>query len=635
VTSRDRFSFLSGWILVCTYLSAAGWVLSLFGALTPAGYLVVLFAGGLGLLFLRSRFRAPARGWLALSKLRWRARQSLPALYFLYASLTFVSGLLYAPTNFDALSYRLPRVLHWLAEHRWHWIATSNPRLNVSATAFDWLTAPVLALARTDRWLFLINTLCYLLLPGLLFAVLARLGVKKRVAWYWMWLLPTGYCFALQAGGIGNDLFSTVYGLAAIHYGLKARESGQIQDLWLGILAAALLTGAKATNLPLLLPCALALWPSLNLIRKQMATSIAVVALAVAASFLPTALENARFTGSWGGDPHNQVQVQLESPVYGVIGNSLQLLVGNGMPPVMPFIKQWNRFVEKEKQTAFFERLVRHFPRFRLDGTNELPQEEGAGIGLGLSGLLVITGLAAWQGRKPAQARGGPNAKQRTGIFVCLGAWVALLAYMAKMGSEAGPRLLAPYYPLLFATFLLLPGTETLVRRPWWRLVALVAALSVLPALILSPARPLWPAQSVCHHLRQRFPNQALLERATTIYDVYRTRDDNLAPLRLYIPSACLEVGLIAGGDDPETSLWRPFGARKVLEVTPANQAEVLGGRVTTVVVNKQALELAFGCSVAQWLSEKHLRMLGQEKLRLQVKGGWQDWLVVQGEPKR
>ena len=43
-----------------------------------------------------------------------------------------------------------------------------------------------------------------------------------RAAWHWMWLMPTGYCFLLQAGSIGNDLFGAVFALAALDFALRA-----------------------------------------------------------------------------------------------------------------------------------------------------------------------------------------------------------------------------------------------------------------------------------------------------------------------------------------------------------------------------------------------------------------------------
>jgi hypothetical protein len=630
VISAVRFSFLEVWILLCAYLSAAGWILSFFGALTPLGYFVVLLCGGVGLLFGRSRCMAAYAWRFRVGKLRWRLRHCLPALFFLYALLTLVSGLLCAPTNYDALNYRLPRVLHWLAAHRWHWIETSNLRLNILATGSEWLSAPVLALASTDRFLFLINTVCFLFLPGLVFGVFAGLGVGRKVAWSWMWLLPTGYCFVLQAGGIGNDLFSAVFCLAAIQFALRARVTRNIRHVWLAILSAALMTGAKASNLPLLLPCALALLPSLKLALERPVAGASVLLLSAAASFAPTALANAHFAGDWGGDPLNVLKVHIDGPVYGLAGNSLQLLVGNAMPPVMPFIGPWNRAVDRLMQTAPLKTLSSHYPRFKLNGYRELAQEEGAGLGLGLCALLVISILWAWRCHSSARAGSGAPRGNKLGFLVCLGGWVALLACMANLGSEAAPRLVAAYYPLVFASALFLPGQTSLVQDRWWRALAFVAGLSALPALILSPARPLWPALTACHWLQDRLPNNGLLGRALITYEVYRQRNDCLAPLRKYIPAGSTAVGFVAGEDEPEASLWRPFGSRRVVPVTAWNADDVLGKRVQVVIVSVQSVNAQFGRSVDQWLLRNHLRVLGREQLVEQVLRGPQEWLVVQ-----
>ena len=72
--------------------------------------------------------------------------------------------------------------------------------MNDRACGIEWLTAPLLLFTRCDRALFLLNFIPFLLLPGLVFSVFRRLGVRARVAWHWMWLLPTGYIFLLQAG---------------------------------------------------------------------------------------------------------------------------------------------------------------------------------------------------------------------------------------------------------------------------------------------------------------------------------------------------------------------------------------------------------------------------------------------------
>ena len=63
----------------------------------------------------------------------------------------------------------------------------------------------------------------YLFFPGLVFSVLTRLGVSRRVAWHWMWLAPTGYCFVQQAGSIGNDAFGAMLAPAAKRFPASTR----------------------------------------------------------------------------------------------------------------------------------------------------------------------------------------------------------------------------------------------------------------------------------------------------------------------------------------------------------------------------------------------------------------------------
>jgi hypothetical protein len=81
---------------------------------------------------------------------------------------------------------------------------------------------PLVALTHSDRWLWITSFICFLLLPGLFFRVFRIAGVRGRVAWTWMWLLPAGYGFILQAGSIANDLPAVVFGLAAVDFAVRA-----------------------------------------------------------------------------------------------------------------------------------------------------------------------------------------------------------------------------------------------------------------------------------------------------------------------------------------------------------------------------------------------------------------------------
>src|SRR6185312_10295516 len=145
-------------------------------------------------------------------QIRWlkffrRFRGAFPLAFFIVAAMEITGGILYPPTNYDALAYRVPRVLHWLAADQWHWIHSFFGQINNRSCGIEWVSAPLVALLKTDRLLFLINTVSFLFLPGLVFSVFTRLGVRRCVAWHWMWIAPTGYGLLLQAGSIGNDMF--------------------------------------------------------------------------------------------------------------------------------------------------------------------------------------------------------------------------------------------------------------------------------------------------------------------------------------------------------------------------------------------------------------------------------------------
>ena len=192
------------------------------------------------------------------------------------AGLAAVGGALHAPNNYDALTYRMPRMLHWWAASGWHWIATPNERMNLSGTGFEWIMMPIFIVTHSDRLFFLINIAAYFLLPSLIFLVFVGAGMRRRVAWFWMWLLPAALCYAMQAGSISNDTIAATFFLAAIYFADQARRAHSVHNLWVSILAAGLLTGVKASNLPLLLPVLWAMWPALNLLKTRWVTSAGV-----------------------------------------------------------------------------------------------------------------------------------------------------------------------------------------------------------------------------------------------------------------------------------------------------------------------------------------------------------------------
>jgi hypothetical protein len=291
------------------------------------------------------------------------------------------------------------------------------------------------------------------------------------------------------------------------------------------------------------------------------------------------------------------------------VGNAIQALVGCLEPPLTPSAKKWTALADRQIRRGRGKTLIQEFPRFTI-AWNELPQEEAAGLGLGITVLLILS-IA---NRFCSGSVSGEWRKIKVTTLICFSGWISLVAYMSVLGSEATARLLSGYYPVLVTSVLLLPGNADLIRRRWWKVCALVAALSALPAVLLSPSRPLWPAERVCQWLLVKLGQKPAIQRAATVYSVYRTRADGLAPLLKYLPSTANEIGFIGEEDDVETSLWRPFGKRVVIDVFPQNLDNSGHSRISFVVASPQAVERFSGRSFVDWLKMAHLHVIAAEE---------------------
>jgi hypothetical protein len=620
------------WIWVSTLATLAGWSLSALGALNRMGYLV--FALLAAAVFVAGRnalgWELPV-GWFNGRKLARRFRRWLPASFAGLTLLVFLAGALYPPSNHTSFTYRTPRVLHWLIAGHWHWIYTPDYRMNNRACGFEWMTAPLLLFTKSDRALFLLNFVAFLLLPGLIFSLFTRLGVRPRVAWHWMWLLPTGYNFLLQAGSPANDTFPTVYALAAIDFALRAWKSRRASDLGLSVLAAALLTGAKASNLTLLLPWAVVAWPLAPLLLRKPLAAVGLVLLAAVVSFLPTAALNVRYCGDWSGLKLEREGMDMKNPVVGVWGNAL-LLLKNFVPPFFPWAGKWNHSALTVMPQAVVKPMVANFENgFHTIG--EMPVEDTAGLGFGVSALVAVSVAAGWRrkGRDERNGRNGSNAAVPNLVrrLALIAPWGSLLAYGMKSGIVDAARLISPYYALLLPSLLIGAGQAQVVRRRWWRGMVWLVLLLALAVVVTIPGRPLWPAQTMLSKLQARLPNQRLIARALEVYGVYGNRWDSLAQVRAVLPKDLAVVGFLGHGDDVDISLWRPFFSRRVEHILLEDTPEQIRQRHIQYVVVSGGYLATRNVSLATWLLQTRAALLATFTVTQTINLGPQPWYVV------
>jgi len=623
------------WLWVSALASVAGWTLSALGQLNRPGYAAFFAAFAVLVLVCRKELglvscNQSSRG----KKFLRRFRRPLPLGFAVLALLVLLGGILYPASTHTAYTYHIPRVLHWLVHERWVWIYTPDARMNVRAGGMEWMMAPLLLFTRSDRAVFLLNFIPFLLLPGIFFSFATRLGVRRRVAWHWMWLLPTGYNFLLQANSAGNDTFPVVYVLAAFDFGCRAWASRRVSDLWHSLLAIALLTGAKASNLTMMLPWVILVFALVPLLWRRPVGTLFMLVVAALVSFLPNAVLNKFYCGEWLGLNLEAHGIEMKNPIIGVLGNAFQLLSNNFVPTFFPLAGWWNHHAPLFMPQAMVKLADNYFDTgyFWL---GEMPTEDWAGIGFGLSVLLSISVAAAFVNREKHR----PRLRQTNAVpaWVChcvlASFWISLLAYCVKSGMVTAARLISPYYPLLLSSLLVGAGHSKIVRRRWWRVLAFGVWLLALIVLVVEPGHPLWPEKTILSKLSAAHPDSAIIARARMVYAVYAIRSDPLPQVRAMLPPDLRTIGFLGTSDDIAISFWRPYGTKRVEHILLDDTTEQIRQRgIQFAVVSGLRLEQN-QTTLETWLDKHDAELLATTNATIKVSDGPQPWYVVRFKP--
>lgn len=624
--NHDRFT--SHWILYAASCNAAGWLLSMGGWLNGAmlAITIPLLWWSLARLV---QIRLPQVRFAAWGQqLTRKVKQPAFLGFCMLAILALTGGLWMAPNNFDALNYRMPKVAHWLMAGRWEWIHAANNNLNTRSCGFEWLTVPMIAWMRCDRLVFLYNWICFLLLPGLIFSLFRRFGVAARVSRCWMWLLPSGYCFALQAGSVANDLPAAMFALAAFDLGMKWRQSRSWCHMSMSLLAASMMTAIKPTTLPLLLPYGIlffGMWRGWFV--KPALTSLWLMVCSLA-SFLPTAALNHYYSGDWTGAAAENPTLAKVKPLYGLAGNLVNAPLQNLSPPLFPLATTWNRWVVSTLPDHWAAEMAAQFElRAAKFGLVDIQGEESAGIGLGITGMWLLAVGAAGTMRRHGTQSVRPQMGFRTVASVTLVA--ALLVYFSKTGMNTVARHIAPYYPLLLMLGLTSTAQTKVIRKRWWKVCWATAVSSSLVMIIITPSRPLWPAAWFFNRFGN--PSSPTWQRAKMGYEVYANRADGLGILRDTIPVTEEHIGLITFASGPELPLWKPYLKRKVRHFTPGESARQVQQRekINYLVINTMNFADYMGLPPEVWLRQQGGKILLRKEIKILVKERPSEWWVV------
>ena len=203
--------------------------------------------------------------------------------------------------------------------------------------------------------------------------------------------------------------------------------------------------------------------------------------------------------------------------------------------------------------------------------------------------------------------------------------FISLLALLAQSNLYPVARLLSPYYGLLLPPLLALAGQASVVRKTWWRISALGVFVLSAGLVVVSPPRPLFPIQTILAKMK----NPPV--RVQAVYSVYRARNDAFAPARAVLLPLNLKVLGLVTFDDPETSLWRPFGSRRIEHVLREDTAAELKARGIEFVLVKSD---SFGGkwldgTLDEWCQRMHASVVQKIPLNLRAGVGPEDWYLL------
>lgn len=626
--------WLGHWILFGAACNVAGWSLSAIHYLNAVGLIIAIPLFWFLMARLIGLGLPPKPSKSVLSCWHLRFKKLLPASFIILAILSLIGGFLYAPNNFDALIYRMPRVADWLMAEHWEWITTTKNNLNTRSTGFEWWTAPMFAILKTDRLVFLINLVSFLFLPGLFFSLFRQMGVPRKSAYSWMWILPSGYCFVLQAASVGNDMLATLFAVAAFDFGFRWKRGGGYPCFALALLGCAMMTAIKPTTLPLLLPFAVLfhdMW--LPTLRKPLAT-LALAVLFAFASFLPTAAINFRQCGDWTGAAAEDQKLGQVQPLVGIATNTINTSLQNLIPPVFPLAGAWNKMFIRLFPASFLEATHRSFEEGGANfSVSDFQGEESSGVGTGLSILLFVSILMGLC--KPAESvhQGSCVKRLRLQWLLMCGAFsLAILAYFSRAGMSTVARHIAPFYPFFFALCLCGRSQNRVVQSRTWRWATYLAVASALAMVIITPSRPLWPANTLFSKVNGNSPQ--LLQRAKTGYEVYSGRSDGLGPIRDALPPDITVVGYLSYSTSPELPLWKPYMHRQLRHLLPQNTLGSLRTEgIRYLALNTDHFELYKGTTPEEWVKRDGGIVKTRISLQLIARQPPCEWWVIEIPP--
>jgi hypothetical protein len=157
-------------------------------------------------------------------------RGSVAALWIfltLWFGSLFAVALYAAPNNFDSMTYRLPRVMHWAAQASVDHYPTEVIRQLDRSPFAEWILLHIYQLRHTDHWFNLAQWAGFVFLVLAVHELAARFTVERRLRFLAVILAATMPMAILQATSTQNNVLQSLFFVLFVFFGLRCSDRGE------------------------------------------------------------------------------------------------------------------------------------------------------------------------------------------------------------------------------------------------------------------------------------------------------------------------------------------------------------------------------------------------------------------------
>ncbi len=176
-----------------------------------------------------------------------------PFTLFIYGTVfvilitTLLTAIIFPPSNWDSMTYHMPRVMHWITNNNISFYTTAITRQNYQMPLAEFAIMHLQVLTGFDLYANLVQWVSFFVLIGLGFLVASELGLSRRQQLISAIIIATIPMAILQSSSTQNDLVASSFIMSFGLFMLRLRKKNNLENLLFSGIALGLALLTKGT----------------------------------------------------------------------------------------------------------------------------------------------------------------------------------------------------------------------------------------------------------------------------------------------------------------------------------------------------------------------------------------------------